>query len=157
MSSDSEDLLALLNAHGQQFMSSFATSTTALKKRKGAPTAAERSAKRARSEGSESQEEAWTGFGVGADSDLDDEDEEDQEDEDDSEGDEDLIEGTYLISCSTTREILSGTTIDDGYTAGGSALQQPEVVVFNGPNTSRSAIVSKTRAKMFMVNWSFYS
>lgn len=93
MSEDNEDLLALLNAHGQQFLSSFASPNATSKKRKAAPTATAPSPKRARSESRELDEE-WTGFGasVGAGREADSAWSGDEDDE--SEGEIDSIEGT---------------------------------------------------------------
>lgn len=92
MSDDNDDLLAVLNSHGQQFLSSFAPLDPASQKRKGAPTTGlAPSPKRARSESSDSEEAEWAGFGSGAGAEVD--SSESGDEDSGNEGDEELIDG----------------------------------------------------------------
>ncbi|KZV65689.1 hypothetical protein PENSPDRAFT_586468 [Peniophora sp. CONT] len=127
MPEDNEDLLALLNAHGQQFLSSFSSPGSTSKKRMGTSTAGRApSLKRARLDSDDSDEGEWTGFGGNASS-------EEEYGESGDEGGEGLIEGA----------------LDDGYTAGASSLQ-PEIVVFSDSRDTAAPRPTKSQSKAFM-------
>ena len=96
----SEDLLKILEAHGQQFLQSFDSRVTMGKRKEGPTAASHRSTKKKKHDESQSEEE-WTGItGLRSSSSEDEEDgSEGTSDEDATDGEEEDGEGGMSIAC----------------------------------------------------------
>ncbi|KAI0676828.1 hypothetical protein C8Q78DRAFT_961219 [Trametes maxima] len=136
----SEDLLKLLEAHGQQFLQSF-DSPVVIGKRKETPESkADRKQKKAKLEtqASDEEEEEWSGIGHAASG----EETEDDDDESSLEGDFDEEDGEE----DEDDDFRFDTQQSDPHSAGGQ--KQPDVVVFS--EAGSSTLVPKSSKSGFM-------
>lgn len=151
-----EDLLKILEAHGQQFMQSFDNHVTMGKRKEGPITTSSRSYKKKKHDESQSEEE-WAGITELGSSSSEGEEGSDEgtPDEGDADDDKEDREDGMCILCiePTTRSLKNNPSEDDEFSYE-SGAHQPDVVVFS--ETGVASMIPKKSKSGFMVSLCLY-
>lgn len=137
---DRDELLKILESHGQQFLDSFATSSTKKRKQEDLPTRPGKTKSQKLENRDDSDFEAWDGFVA-----------EDESDSPDSEQEESGLSPKQLLFLRTnsSKEISDDEFTAETLTAG------PSVIVFTDPKLKTSGTVKTDKSQMKALMVSF--